>query len=608
MARVFDAFDEQLERPVAIKVLRAETQAIAGMRQRFQQEALIAARLIHPNIVAVLDFGEEEATSYLVMERLPGNTLRDEIVARGPLPPEQGGAGDRRDTIGTFRRTPVRRPAPRRQAQQHPAPGGRAHQDHRLRHRQELRHPERPRVDDRRQDGDRIRPRHAGLSGTGTPLGLPGDGPIRSLCSWRGHGRGIDRAAPRSWPVPFAQLAPPLRDVARRAMAADPHDRFTSAAEMSQALQSGTEPRARRRGHGHALAASNRRGPQPCRPEPVPRRSAPPPRLHPPRPQVRPADPRPASAPALGGGAASLPPSRSLPCSQLPVRPFFSSKQEANRREPRSRQPDTTGRHHTHRPCTRPHDPAGVRRGEHRQSGRSPSHSPRAACPGTARWPQPWRRLRCKRRVQRADLRRRPGADTRPGAARRRWDLSPPVPSSGQHPAADRRHGDHNDDCTSCPGAHVPWAALRLTTAERGAATGPRGRPAASTGVGGGGGATLPRRSQHRDESRCALAARARRSDKRRQDDDGVAQTSTRTRCVRRYRAERDKRLRTDGNAQYVEVAGSFADYLLDPYTEPVDRAARRRRRHGPRHRRWLRGTDHRRSVGTGRHRRLSHH
>ena len=86
MARVFDAFDERLERPVAVKILRVETQALPGMRQRFQQEALIAARLIHPHIVAVLDFGEEREASFLVMERLPGSTLRDEIVVRGPLP------------------------------------------------------------------------------------------------------------------------------------------------------------------------------------------------------------------------------------------------------------------------------------------------------------------------------------------------------------------------------------------------------------------------------------------------------------------------------------------------------------------------------------------
>ena len=86
MARVFDAFDERLERPAAVKILRAETRALPGMRKRFQQEALIAARLMHPHIVAVLDFGEDHALSFLVMERLPGKTLRDEVVARGPLP------------------------------------------------------------------------------------------------------------------------------------------------------------------------------------------------------------------------------------------------------------------------------------------------------------------------------------------------------------------------------------------------------------------------------------------------------------------------------------------------------------------------------------------
>src|SRR5262249_32280193 len=40
-----------------------------------------------------------------------------------------------------------------------------------------------------------------------------------------------------------------------------------------------------------------------------------------------------------------------------------------------------------------------------------------------------------------------------------------------------------------------------------------------------------------------------------------------------RYRAERDKRLRSDGNAQYVEIAGRFAHYLDDPYTAAVERA-----------------------------------
>jgi serine/threonine-protein kinase len=88
MARVFDGFDERLERPVAVKILRPETEALPGMRKRFQQEARISARLVHHNIVPVLDYGEDGAASYLVMERLPGRTLRDEI-ARGPMPPER---------------------------------------------------------------------------------------------------------------------------------------------------------------------------------------------------------------------------------------------------------------------------------------------------------------------------------------------------------------------------------------------------------------------------------------------------------------------------------------------------------------------------------------
>ncbi len=81
---MFDGFDERLERPVAVKILRPQTLALPGMRRRFQREAQIAARLTHPNIVAVLDFGEDGSASYLVMERLPGTTLRDEI-ASGPL-------------------------------------------------------------------------------------------------------------------------------------------------------------------------------------------------------------------------------------------------------------------------------------------------------------------------------------------------------------------------------------------------------------------------------------------------------------------------------------------------------------------------------------------
>ncbi len=84
MAQVFDACDERLQRRVAVKILRPDAAALPGMCRRFQQEARLAARLVHPNIVAVLDYGEDGSCNYLVMERLSGATLRDEI-ATGPL-------------------------------------------------------------------------------------------------------------------------------------------------------------------------------------------------------------------------------------------------------------------------------------------------------------------------------------------------------------------------------------------------------------------------------------------------------------------------------------------------------------------------------------------
>ncbi len=84
MAEVLDAFDERLERPVALKVLRPEVAADAGMRRRFEAEARAAARFSHPAVVSVYDSGEHAGRAFLVMERLPGETLADRIAA-GPV-------------------------------------------------------------------------------------------------------------------------------------------------------------------------------------------------------------------------------------------------------------------------------------------------------------------------------------------------------------------------------------------------------------------------------------------------------------------------------------------------------------------------------------------
>lgn len=87
MGEVHSAWDGRLERPVAIKTLRSDVAAQPAARRRFEAEARSAARLVHPNVVAVYDSGEDGGIPYLVMELLPGRSLRDEI-ARGPMPVE----------------------------------------------------------------------------------------------------------------------------------------------------------------------------------------------------------------------------------------------------------------------------------------------------------------------------------------------------------------------------------------------------------------------------------------------------------------------------------------------------------------------------------------
>ncbi len=79
MAVVYKAFDTLLERHVAIKVIRLDAFPpirLGNVLQRFKRETKMLAKLSHPNIVKVLDSGEEKSIPYLVMEYLPGGTLK----------------------------------------------------------------------------------------------------------------------------------------------------------------------------------------------------------------------------------------------------------------------------------------------------------------------------------------------------------------------------------------------------------------------------------------------------------------------------------------------------------------------------------------------------
>lgn len=120
MAEVWEGRDEVLSRPVAVKILLAHLASDPFLRERFRREAVTAARLVHPGIVAIFDAGveilgdegtgpgallsgswarderqrlelawpEQPSTAFIIMELVPGETVRDLMSRSGPLAPE----------------------------------------------------------------------------------------------------------------------------------------------------------------------------------------------------------------------------------------------------------------------------------------------------------------------------------------------------------------------------------------------------------------------------------------------------------------------------------------------------------------------------------------
>lgn len=86
-AIIWRAFDDVLSRSVAIKVLHPHLARDPGTVERFRREAISAARLTHPNVVAIYDTGHEQDVVYLVMEYVDGPSLKAVLQDHGPLDP-----------------------------------------------------------------------------------------------------------------------------------------------------------------------------------------------------------------------------------------------------------------------------------------------------------------------------------------------------------------------------------------------------------------------------------------------------------------------------------------------------------------------------------------
>jgi serine/threonine protein kinase len=88
MSNVFRAHDRLLERTVALKILHEQYTRDADYVERFRREARAVAQLTHPNIVTVIDRGEQDGRQFIVFEYVEGQNLK-ELSAQGPLDPRE---------------------------------------------------------------------------------------------------------------------------------------------------------------------------------------------------------------------------------------------------------------------------------------------------------------------------------------------------------------------------------------------------------------------------------------------------------------------------------------------------------------------------------------
>ena len=121
---VYKGYDEQIDRPLAIKTLRPEILKDVDdndeFLKRFAAEARSAGRCLHPNIVTVFDLVEHEHTPYIVMEYVNAGTLEN-VIRAGTLHPRAPGRRDHGAAAVRARPRPLEgRHPPRREARQHP--------------------------------------------------------------------------------------------------------------------------------------------------------------------------------------------------------------------------------------------------------------------------------------------------------------------------------------------------------------------------------------------------------------------------------------------------------------------------------------------------------
>ena len=121
MSSVYKAHDRLLERNVALKILHPHYGDDEEYVERFRREARAVAQMSHPNIVTVIDRGEDDGQQFIVFEYVDGENLKQLVERTGPLPARRAVELGLRDGRRARVRARARARAPRREAAERPA-------------------------------------------------------------------------------------------------------------------------------------------------------------------------------------------------------------------------------------------------------------------------------------------------------------------------------------------------------------------------------------------------------------------------------------------------------------------------------------------------------
>jgi serine/threonine protein kinase len=91
MGAVYKALDQELDRVVALKMIRPELSSHPEVLRRFKQELILARQITHRNVIRIVDLGAVEGLKFITMKFVEGQPLATLLAGRGKLPPEQAG-------------------------------------------------------------------------------------------------------------------------------------------------------------------------------------------------------------------------------------------------------------------------------------------------------------------------------------------------------------------------------------------------------------------------------------------------------------------------------------------------------------------------------------